>query len=245
LLRLEDIDTSRCRPHFAAAVLEDLSWLGLDWDGPARVQTDHLAEYDAAVATLTARGLLYRCFCSRGDIARAATAPHGPDGLVYPGTCRHLPRDANPGQPHALRLDMARALMETGPLTWEEEGQGILPCDPAPFGDIVLARRETPASYHLCVTHDDALQGVTLVTRGADLMPATSIHRVLQALMGWAEPRYHHHPVLMASDGRRLAKRNESSTLRSMRAAGLTAGAVLAHILEIGPGGTAPTRAEV
>jgi glutamyl-Q tRNA(Asp) synthetase len=245
LVRLEDIDTSRCRPEFAAAVLEDLVWLGLDWDGPVRVQTQHLAEYDATLATLMARGLLYRCFCTRGDIARAATAPHGPDGLVYPGTCRDLPPDANPGQPHALRLNVAKALAETGALQWEEEGQGRIQCDPAAFGDIVLARRETPASYHLCVTHDDALQGVTLVTRGADLRPATSIHRLLQALMGWPAPRYHHHAVLTDSSGRRLAKRDASTTIRALRAAGLTPGAVLARVDQTGPDGGPPTRAEV
>jgi len=245
LLRLEDIDTSRCRPDFAASIIEDMAWLGLAWDGPVRVQTRHLAEYDAALATLSARGLLYRCFCTRSDIARAATAPHGPDGPVYPGTCRHLPADANPGQPHALRLDMARALAETGPLSWEEEGHGRLRCDPASFGDIVLARRDTPASYHLCVTHDDALQGVTLVTRGADLLAATSIHRLLQALMGWPEPRYHHHAVLTDAAGRRLAKRDGASSIRSMRRAGLSPGAVLAKIEQICPGGVVATRAEV
>jgi glutamyl-Q tRNA(Asp) synthetase len=245
LLRLEDIDTSRCRPDFAAAVLEDLAWLGLSWDGPVRIQTAHLAEYDTVLRALSARGLLYPCFCSRSDIARAATAPHGPDGPVYPGTCRHLPRDAKPGRPYALRLDVARALAETGPLSWEEEGQGRVHCDPASFGDIVLARRETPASYHFCVTHDDALQGVTLVTRGADLCPATSIHRLLQALMGWPEPRYHHHAVLTDSAGRRLAKRDAASTIRSMRGAGLTPGEVFAKIEQICPGGVLPTRAEV
>ena len=245
LLRLEDIDTSRSRPAFAAAVLEDLAWLGLDWDGPVRVQTEHLAEYNAVLAALAARGLLYRCYCTRSDVTRAATAPHGPDGPVYPGTCRHLPTGANPGQPHALRLDIAKALAETGPLTWEEEGQGCIPCDPAAFGDIVLARRETPASYHLCVTHDDALQGVTLVSRGADLQPATSIHRLLQALMGWPAPRYHHHAVLTDSSGRRLAKRDESATIRALRTAGLTPGAVLAALGQTGPDGGPPIRAKV
>jgi glutamyl-Q tRNA(Asp) synthetase len=187
------------------------SCCGLDWDGPVRVQTEHLPAYHAVLAALSARGLLYQCFCTRGDIARAATAPHGPDGPIYPGTCRHLPPGANPGQPHGLRLDVARALVVTGPLSWHEEGQGRLPCDPASFGDIVLARRETPCSYHLCVTHDDALQGVTLVTRGSDLQPATAIHRLLQALMGWPEPCYHHHAVLTDASGRRLAKRDQAS----------------------------------
>jgi glutamyl-Q tRNA(Asp) synthetase len=229
LLRLEDIDISRCRPEFASAVLEDLAWLGLPWDGAVRVQTEHLAEYDAVLAKLLARGLLYRCFCTRADIARAATAPHGPDGPIYPGTCRRLPPDANPGQPFALRLNIARALAETGPLTWHEIGQGRLTCDPAAFGDVVLARRETPASYHLCVTHDDAVQGVTLVTRGVDLQPATAIHRLLQTLMGWPEPHYHHHPLLTDATGRRLAKRDAASTIKAMRDAGLTPEAVFAR----------------
>ena len=229
LLRLEDIDTSRCRPDFAAALCEDLAWLGLHWDGPVRVQTEHLLEYDAVLAKLRARGLLYRCFCTRADIARAATAPHGPDGPIYPGTCRHLPPDAHPGQPYALRLDVTRALAETGPLTWQEEGQGRLACDPTAFGDVVLARRETPASYHLCVTHDDAMQGVTLVTRGADLQPATAIHRLLQTLMGWPEPQYRHHPVLTDATGRRLAKRDADRTIEAMREAGQTAASVIAQ----------------
>ena len=230
LLRLEDIDTSRCRPAFAAAVLEDLAWLCLHWDGPVRVQTQHLPEYDAVLTTLLGRGLLYRCFCTRADIARAVTAPHGPDGPIYPGTCRHLPPDANPGQPYALRLNVAHALMQTGPLTWHEEGQGRLNCDPAAFGDIVLARRETPASYHLCVTHDDARQGVTWVTRGIDLQPVTAVHRLLQTLMGWPEPRYHHHMLLTDATGRRLAKRDASSTIKAMREAGLTPEEVMARL---------------
>jgi glutamyl-Q tRNA(Asp) synthetase len=128
-----------------------------------------------------------------------------------------------------LRLDVTRALAETGLLSWEEEGQGRVACDPAAFGDVVLARRETPASYHLCVTHDDALQGVTLVTRGADLAPVTSIHRLLQALMGWPEPRYHHHPVLTDASGRRLAKRDEASTVQGLRAAGMTPAEIIAR----------------
>ena len=226
LLRLEDIDISRCRPVFAAAVMENLEWLGLDWDGPVRVQTAYLPEYDAVLAALSARGLLYRCYCTRADIARAATAPHGPDGPIYPGTCRDQPADARPGRPYALRLNMARAMAQTGPLTWQEEGQGALAFDPAAFGDIVLARRETPASYHLCVTHDDAVQGVTLVTRGEDLRPATSVHRLLQALMGWPEPCYHHHRLLLDASGRRLAKRDQSSTIRDLRQNGWTAAAV-------------------
>jgi glutamyl-Q tRNA(Asp) synthetase len=240
LLRLEDIDGTRCRPEFAAATLEDLAWLGLDWHGPVRVQSRHMAEYRAALDGLAARGLLYPCFCTRAEIARevaaAAAAPHGPDGPLYPGTCRRLPAAARAerlarGDPHALRLDMAAALARAPrDLTFHELGEGRLPCDPAPlFGDAVLARKDAPASYHLCVAHDDALQGVTLVTRGADLKPATGLHRLLHALLGWPEPAYAHHRLLLGPDGRRLAKRDGTApTLRALREAGRGAAEVRA-----------------
>jgi glutamyl-Q tRNA(Asp) synthetase len=236
LLRLEDIDPGRCRPEFADAILEDLAWLGLDWDGEVRVQSRHLTEYRATLDGLAARGLVYPCFCTRADIARevaaSASAPHGPDGPLYPGTCRRLDpaiRAARiaAGEPHALRLDMARALGSIpAPLDYEEEGEGRIACAPARFGDVVLARKDAPASYHLCVTHDDALQGVTLVTRGSDLRAATDVHRLLQALMNWPVPRYAHHPVLTDPTGRRLAKRDHAATLSALRAAGTTAAEV-------------------
>lgn len=234
LLRIEDIDPTRCRPEFASAIEEDLRWLGLDWDGPVRVQSAHLPAYRAVLDALRGRGLLYPCFCTRAEIAASASAPHGPEGAPYPGTCRPLPEAERAariaaGAPHAWRLDMARAMAEAGTLTWEEEGEGRLRCDPAPFGDVVLARKDAPASYHLCVTHDDALQGVTLVTRGVDLCPATSVHRLLQALMGWTEPAYAHHPLLTDATGRRFAKRDASLTLRAMREAGATPAEVLAR----------------
>ncbi len=237
LLRLEDIDPTRCRPEFADAILEDLAWLGLDWDGPVRVQSEHLPDYRAVLDTLAGGGLLYPCFCTRADIARAADAPHGPDGPVYPGTCRHLgpaALAARAGQPHALRLDMRKALAAAGPLSFLAEGKGRIACDPGRFGDVVLARRDAPASYHLCVTHDDALQGVTLVTRGEDLEAATDIHRLLQTLMGWAEPRYHHVPLVTDPAGRRLAKRDGAATLRAMRQTGMTPDAV--RVLAMGSG---------
>ncbi len=227
LLRLEDIDPVRCRPEFAAAVLEDLAWLGLDWDGPVRLQSEHLDDYAAVLDSLRARGLIYPCFCSRSDIQRhvIAAAPHGPDGgPVYPGTCRELTtaeRAARSDQPHALRLDMARASIAG--LSFEEAGEGSIAADPAQYGDVVLARKDTPTSYHLCVTHDDALQGVTLVTRGEDLKQATHLHRLLQALMGWPAPAYAHHRLLTDGSGRRLAKRDRAVTLRELRAAGATA----------------------
>ena len=233
LLRLEDIDPGRCRPAFSAAILEDLAWLGLEWDGPVRVQSEHLGEYRAVLDALAARGLLYPCFCTRAEIVReverAVAAPHGPDGPRYPGTCRALSADERAGRlaagvPFALRLDLARALAAvTGPLVFEEEGEGEIACDPAAFGDVVLARKETPASYHLCVSHDDAAQGVTLVTRGIDLKPATHLHRLLQALMGWPAPPYAHHRLLTDAAGRRLAKRDRAATLRDLRARGVSA----------------------
>ncbi len=241
LLRLEDIDPARCRPGFSAAILQDLAWLGLDWDGEVRAQSAHLPEYRAVLDGLAARGLVYPCFCTRTDIARevaaSATAPHGPDGAVlYPGTCRRLPEEARAarlaaGEPHALRLDMARALAAVpARLDYEEEGEGTVACDPAQFGDAVLARKDAPASYHLCVTHDDALQGVTLVTRGADLRAATGLHRLLQALLGWPAPRYAHHALLTDATGRRLAKRDSAATLRQMRAAGMAPAALRARL---------------
>lgn len=224
LLRLEDIDATRCRPEFTEAIFEDLSWLGLRWEEPVRVQSAHFADYRAALDRLAARRLLYPCFCTRADIAAAVAAQHGP-AHVYPGTCRGLDpalaaARVAAGEAHALRLDVARALAETGPLAFQDLVHGPRRCDPLAQGDVVLARKDIPASYHLCVTHDDALQGVTLVTRGEDLLEATDIHRLLQALMGWPEPRYAHHALIRGADGRRLAKRDQAPTLRALREAG-------------------------
>lgn len=223
LLRIEDIDQARCRPEFTAAIQEDLAWLGLDWDGEVRRQSEHFEEYRAGLGRL--RPLLYPCFCTRADIVGAGNAPHGPDGPVYPGTCRGLDETERAariaaGVPHAMRLDMARAAVPG--LWFEEVGQGRIACAPERFGDVVLARKDTPSSYHFCATHDDALQGVTLVTRGKDLLEATEIHRLLQHLMGWSTPRYQHHRVLTDAAGRRLAKRDDSTTLRTLRARGHT-----------------------
>ncbi|AQU86842.1 tRNA glutamyl-Q(34) synthetase GluQRS [Komagataeibacter nataicola] len=231
ILRVEDIDTTRCRPEFIADLYADLAWLGLSWPQPVRRQSQHMAAYRTALDRLAAHGLLYPCFCTRRDIAEAAGAPHhAPDGaVVYPGTCRHMDpalraEKLAAGAPHALRLDMARALQWPGAdvLTWHELGEGPQPANAAAFGDVVLARRDVPASYHLCVTHDDALQGITLVTRGADLRPATGLHRLLQHIMGWPAPRYSHHALLCDADGRRLAKRDGAPSIRSMRVAGMT-----------------------
>ena len=238
LLRLEDIDPTRCRPEFAAAIQQDLAWLGLHWDGAVRVQSQHLAEYQAVLDGLAERGLVYPCFCTRADVLRevsaSAGAPHAPDGApLYPGTCRRLSAAERAehiaaGERFALRLDMQAALILG--LWYEEEGDSRVPCRPEAFGDVVLARKDAPASYHLCVTHDDALQGVTLVTRGEDLRPATDLHQLLQALMGWPAPRYAHHRLLLDASGRRLAKRDKAMTLRDMRARGLSPEDVIALI---------------
>jgi glutamyl-Q tRNA(Asp) synthetase len=236
LLRLEDIDHTRCRQEFAEAIVEDLAWLGLDWDGPIRRQSEHFADYEAALARLEAAGLLYPCFCTRreiqAEIARAGGAPQDGMGAPYPGTCRHLDAAERVEKralaaDYALRLDVASAMARAGPLVWHEDGRPVA-ADPAALGDVVLARKEMPTSYHLAVTVDDALQGVTLVTRGADLFSATHIHRLLQALLGLQTPRYRHHKLLTDADGRRLAKRDGALSVRAMRGAGMTPGDVIA-----------------
>ncbi len=231
LLRLEDIDHTRCRPEYAAAIAEDLSWLGITWDGPIRVQSAHAAEHRAALQQL--RPWLYPCFCTRADIAAAGGAPQGPDGPIYPGTCRGLSqaerdRRIAAGTPHAWRLNMARAI--PGPLFFTDLTHGRLRCTPETHGDVVLARKDAGLSYHLCVVCDDATQAITLVTRGEDLLPATSIHRLLQHLLDLPEPTYNHHPLLLDEHGKRLAKRDGAPTLRSLRAAGVTAAAVVDRV---------------
>lgn len=231
-LRLEDIDATRCRPEYAAAIEEDLRWLGLAWDGPVRRQSAHFPEYAAALARLRERGLLYPCFCSRADIARAIAAPHGAEEQTYPGTCRHLTEAERQkriaaGAPYALRLDMAAAQAQAGPLRFFEESAGWIAAQPMRLGDVVLARREMPASYHLCVVHDDAQQAITHVIRGEDLREATHIHVLLQTLLGLPTPVYIHHKLILGPDGNRLAKRDKSQTLRALRAAGTTAASIL------------------
>ena len=232
LLRIEDIDSARSRPEFEDAIFEDLAWLGLSWETPVRRQSEHLDVYQQALETLSARSLIYPCFCSRreirAEIAQAGAAPHGPGGALYPGTCRALSEKIRnqriaAGDAYALRLDVARAGTEAGPLIWREQGRGDIAGDAASYGDVVLARKETPASYHLAVTLDDHLQGITLVTRGEDLFEATHIHRLLQALLGLETPQYAHHPLLHDQSGRRFAKRDKALTLRALRAGGHTA----------------------
>ncbi len=231
LLRIEDIDNARARPEFEDAIYEDLTWLGLTWEQPVRRQSDHLDVYQQAIETLRSRSLIYPCFCSRreirAEIAQAGAAPHGPGGPLYPGTCRTLAEDIRAermaaGDAYALRLDVARATAETGALTWHDRGQGEIASDALSYGDVVLARKETPASYHLAVTLDDHLQGITLVTRGEDLFEATYIHRLLQALLELQTPEYIHHPLLLDASGRRFAKRDHALTLRELRAGGHT-----------------------
>jgi glutamyl-Q tRNA(Asp) synthetase len=229
ILRIEDIDASRCRPEYETAIHDDLAWLGLDWERPVRRQSEHMADYAAALGRLRNTGVLYPCFCTRqeiaAEIAAATNAPHGPDGPLYPGTCRGLSTTERAvrmerGQPYALRLDTAAAARLTGPLSWQEEGRGTIAVEPNKLGDAVLARKDVAASYHLAVAVDDALQGVTLVTRGEDLFHTTHLHRMLQALLGLAVPSYKHHILLTNAAGRRLAKRDNALALRALRLAG-------------------------
>jgi glutamyl-Q tRNA(Asp) synthetase len=232
LLRLEDIDATRARSEYEQAILEDLRWLGLSWEQPVRRQSEHLADYRAALETLRALGLLYPCFCTRREIqeeiASAANAPQGPDGPLYPGTCRHLSeaersKRLTSGAEHALRLDVEKALHTLNePLSFSDLSHGIVMAEPTLFGDVVLARKDTPASYHLAVVVDDALQGITRVTRGEDLLPATHLHRLLQELLKLPQPRWHHHRLITDEQGRRLAKRDHARSLRSLRESGWT-----------------------
>jgi glutamyl-Q tRNA(Asp) synthetase len=239
VLRIEDIDAGRCRPEFIAAILSDLAWLGLTWDGPVRRQSEHLGDYRAALDQLRAQGLLYPCFCTRADIAaeiaRSGSAPHGPDGPLYPGLCKHRTADdvaarIASGQPYAWRLHSDRAAAITGPLQVTDERHGTLPVDAAAFGDVVLARKDTPTSYHLAVSVDDALQGVTTIIRGEDLLAATAVHRTLQALLALPEPRYHHHALLTDDQGQRYAKRDRALTLDQLRRDGATPADIRARV---------------
>lgn len=219
LLRIEDIDGTRSRAELVPEILADLAWLGLAWDGEVVFQSARLANYREAGERLKALGLLYPCQCTRAEIAAAATE-HGPDGLVYPGTCRH--REVDPAGA-AWRLDIAKATALAGPLEWTDEAAGTQRARPELFGDVVLLRKEAPASYHLAATLDDAADGITLVTRGADLFAATHVHRLLQALLGLPIPTWHHHGLLAEPDAnghwRKLAKRRGSPSLGDRRRA--------------------------
>lgn len=240
VLRIEDIDLARCRPEFDTAILEDLGWLGLAWEEPVRRQSEHFDDYAEVIARLTDQGLTYPCFCTRKDIAAeieaAVSAPHGPDGPHYPGTCLALTEDERQaritaGEPFALRLDSAKAaahLQASGALplhfaeliTLTSDEEMTLAVDPHLFGDIVLARKDIPTSYHVSVVLDDHLQKISHVIRGEDLREATHIQRVLQALLGFDPPKYFHHPLVRDETGRRLAKRDKSLTLRALRESG-------------------------
>ncbi len=216
LLRIEDIDGPRSRPELADEFRRDLEWLGLEWD-EVPAQSTRLASYAEAAADLKARGLLYPCTCTRSEIEAAGALP-GLEGLIYPGTCKH--RAPDPERPAAWRLDGEKAVAETGPLVWEDALAGPQSVDLSGLGDVVLVRKDLPASYHLAVTLDDAADGVTLVTRGADLFAASHVHRTLQALLGLPVPRWYHHPLLMGEDGEKLAKRRGSPALAERREAG-------------------------
>ncbi len=241
LLRIEDIDRTRCRPKFETAIHEDLAWLGIEWDEPVRRQSDHLDDYRAAIAKLEATGLVYPSFESRAEIASMVAArgrqgawPRDPDGVpLYPGASKTLSaaeraRRLAGGMPYALRLDMAAAVERAGTLTWSETGggpsgeTGTIPAAPQAWGDVVLARKDTPTSYHLSVAIDDAAQGVSHVVRGADLFWATGVHRLLQSLLGLPQPLYHHHRLILDAEGRKLSKSTSATALCALRAEGVT-----------------------
>lgn len=222
LLRLEDIDLSRCRESYVAAMKEDLRWLGFSWPEPVWRQSGRMEIYAAALRRLRDLDLLYPCFCTRQEIAAAASAPQGPEGPVYPGTCRALPESERiermaSGAAYAWRLNAERAMRRAGKLTWHDRRHGTFPVDLGGLGDVVLARKEVPVSYHLAVTVDDAAQGVTLVTRGEDLLPATHVHRLLQCLLELPVPEWLHHGLVRDENGRRLAKRDAARSLRHLR----------------------------
>ncbi len=237
LVRIEDIDPVRCKPEYTAAILEDLRWLGLRWQEPVRLQSEHMDDYASALEVLKDKRLVYPCFCTRREIrqeaANAAHAPHAEDedAVIYPGTCRGL----SEGQRAELfakrgaanwRLDIEKAMRQTGPLDFRDLDRGLTKVDAGLFGDVVLARKDIPASYHLSVVVDDHLQGVSLVTRGDDLFPSTHIHRVLQALLGYHSPVYRHHRLIRDPDGRRFAKRDRAATLKCLREIGTTPAAI-------------------
>jgi glutamyl-Q tRNA(Asp) synthetase len=241
LLRIEDIDPARCRPEYEDAIYEDLGWLGIRWEAPVRRQSEHLADYRQALEKLSAQGLVYPSFESRAEIAKLVAAreadgpwPRDPDGApLYPGSAKRLSaaeraRLIASGAPYALRLDTRAAIARAGDLTWTEQGEGPygetgrITANPQAWGDVILARKETPTSYHLSVAVDDALQGVTDVVRGQDLFHATGVHRLLQRLLSLPEPAYRHHRLIRDAAGAKLAKSTGSTGLRELRAAGMT-----------------------
>lgn len=241
LLRIEDVDETRCRPEYEIAIYEDLSWLGIAWEQPVRRQSEHGDDYRSALSRLDALGLVYPSFESRAEIARLvaerekeAAWPRDPDGApLYPGDAETISPDERTrrlasGEPYALRLNMQKALARTGPLSWSEGGvgprgeTGEVTADPAAWGDLILSRKDAPASYHLAVVVDDASQGVTDIVRGLDLFFSTAVHRLLQTLLGLPAPRYHHHALVLDADGKKLSKSTNATGLRELRQAGVT-----------------------
>lgn len=229
-LRIEDIDAARSRPEHVAGIIEDLRWLGVEWDGAIILQSERLPLYDAALGQLKQAGLVYPCFCTRADIAAeiaaSGSALHGPAGPLYPGTCRSIDRTHRAdriarGDSHCWRIDMSEALARTGPLTWQDMDAGDVPAHPERAGDVVLARKDAPTSYHLAATLDDADMGVTHVLRGEDLRAAADIHRLLQALLDLPRPLYRHHRLLVDAAGRRIAKRTGGCALAELRDGGV------------------------
>lgn len=230
-LRLEDLDVTRCRPEYAGGILQDMAWLGLEFQPEVWVQSHRFAHYEAALERLKALGVVYPCFCSRREVmeevARMGGAPQGETGEIYPGTCRGMSEGERQarlqrGEAPSWRLDCRRAAEMTGELGWQDERFGEFLCRPELLGDVILARKDCPTSYHLAVVVDDAAQSVTLVTRGEDLLSATGVHRTLQALLGLPVPVWLHHPLVVDTAGKRLAKRDRARSIAEIREAGIT-----------------------
>lgn len=240
LLRIEDIDRTRCRPEYTAALFKDLKWLGVTWEEPVRQQSEHLEEYSSVAQQMWQSGLLYPCFCSRSEILReieaAGGAPHGADGPLYPGICRRLSVDEaafriRRGDQYALRLNLQQAIDVAGSgLVWTDLQRGDQEARPELLGDVILVRRDIGCSYHLCVVWDDALQGVTHISRGDDLFDATHLHRLLQAVLKLPTPVYSHHGLLRDASGRRLAKRDRDETLTALREQGVSREEILKRV---------------
>jgi glutamyl-Q tRNA(Asp) synthetase len=234
VLRIEDLDQTRSRPEFVAGIEEDLRWLGLRWDSEPLVQSQRSAAYAAALDRLKDEGLAYPCFCTRSDIAQSLAAPHGDAATSYPGTCRNLPDDPQRREstPHCWRLNSGRAIHRAGLPSWVEVDGSSFAATADDIGDAILARKDAPASYHLACVVDDSASGVTLVVRGGDLRSSTPVQRLLQTLLGFAEPTYLHHPLVVHDDGRRLAKRDKAPTLDALRREGMDGPGLAASLLE-------------
>ncbi len=231
ILRLEDIDTTRCHAEFADAILEDLAWLGLNWETPVWFQSQRMESYRAAIEVLRERNLIYRCFCTRAQIAASSQEQQGPDGPIYSGTCKkEMGINYDDNRAFAWRLDSAKAFAFFSGLTWQTNNEAPLPVVCSAFGDVVLARKEMATSYHLSVVLDDAAQNITHIYRGADLLTSTPIHRLLQAVFNISPPIYNHHKLLIGADGRKYSKRDKSLTLRALRTSGKTARQIIAHV---------------